>query len=498
MARICVIGAGAGGMAVAARLGAKGHEVTVLERSDRTGGKLHTKTADGYSFDVGPSLFTLPAVYLDLFLKTGRPLEHEVDLIEVEPGFTYSFPDRNLTLPGSSIGRTTAALHEQLGEEAAESWRQLMRRAGEVWAMTRQDVLGSEVSARQLAAMAKSPKRLKAVAPWLSLHRLARKSLTDPHLVTVMDRYATYSGSQPKKAPGALVTIPFVEQTFGLWHVGGGLGQLAAALQRRVEQVGATIRTRAEVAAIEHDESGITGVQLVDGEKLDADIVVSDLDARHLPSLLGKSDGRQGTNSYSGFALLLALDGESEKLNHHNVWFPEDYDSEFRDLAAGRLVRNPAIYVCRPNDEQMAPPGCEAWFLLVNAPRHGDGTTDTFDYSHPDDVNSYADHLLKLLAQRGCDIRDRIRWRQIQSPLDLSYTDGSGDGAIYGAASHGAMSVLRRPANTSDIPGLFLVGGTAHPGGGLPLVGIGAEIVADKIGRGDERPETEPTQRGCS
>lgn len=498
MARVCVIGAGAGGMAAAARLGAKGHDVTVLERGDRTGGKLHTETRDGFSFDVGPSLFTLPAVYLDLFLKTGRPLEQEIDLLEVEPGFKYFFPDQELTLPGSSIGRTTAALQEQLGDEAADSWRQLMRRAGEIWAMTRQDVLGSEVSTRQLAAMAKSPKRLRTVAPWLSLDRMARKNLTSPHLVTLMNRYATYSGSQPTKAPGALVTIPFVEQTFGLWHIGGGLGQLAHALHRRVESVGATIRTNTEVATIEYDGTGVTGVRLADGESLAADIVVSDLDSRHLPKLLGQSSNNRATNSYSGFALLLALDGQSDELNHHNVWFPDNYRNEFKDLAAGRLVRDPAIYVCRPPDAQMAPPGCEAWFLLVNAPRHGDGASDTFDYNQQSDVTAYANHLVTLLAERGCDIRDRIRWRQIQSPMDLSITDGSCDGAIYGTASHGAMSVLRRPANTASIPGLFLVGGTAHPGGGLPLVGIGAEIVAEKIGRGEEHPETEPAQRGCS
>ena len=498
MARICVVGAGAGGLAAAARLGAKGHAVTVLERSDRVGGKLHTWSDQGFSFDVGPSLFTLPAVYLDLFLKTGRPLEHEVDLQEVEPGFRYGFTDRVLRLPGSSVGRTAAAVTDQLSADEGDAWRTLMRRAGEVWALTREDVLGSEVSTRQLAGMARSPQRLRTVAPWRSLHRTGRKYLPGNHLPRILDRYATYSGSQPRKAPGALITIPFVEQTFGLWHIGGGLGQLAAALHRRVEQVGCTIRTSTEVQAIEHNDAGVTGVRLTDGELIGADIVVSDSDARGLPQLLGAKPPRTRDHSYSGFALLLALDGVSEDLHHHNVWFPDNYDGEFTDLAAGRLPKDPALYVCRPPDPTMAPAGCEAWFLLVNAPRHGDGSSDTFDYSDPATVEQYADHLLQLLAERGCDVRDRIRWRKVQTPLDLAGTDGSGDGAIYGTASHGAMSVLHRPSNTGTIPGLYLVGGTAHPGGGLPLVGIGAEIVADKIGRGDERPQAEPTERGCA
>lgn len=486
-------------MAAAARLGAKGHEVTVLERGDRVGGKLHTWTSDGFSFDVGPSLFTLPAVYLDLFLKTGRPLEHEVGLQEVEPGFRYAFPDATVRLPGSSIGRTAAAIGEQLGSEAEQSWRALMKRAGDVWALTRLDILGSEITGpRQLAGLAKSPASLRTVAPWLSLHRMARKHLSDPRLVQIMDRYATYSGSQPTQAPGALITIPFVEQTFGLWHISGGLGRLAEALQRRVQRVGATVRTGAEVAAIEHTGTGVTGVRLVDGERIAADIVVSDTDSRHLPELLGRSPSPTRGNSYSGFALLLAVDGRCEDLHHHNVWFPADYSREFTDLAAGRPPRDPAIYVCRPEDPQMAPPDAEAWFVLVNAPRHGDGTADTFDYSDTPQTEAYADHILDLLAQRGCDIRDRIRWRRIQTPRDLGRSDGSGDGAIYGTASHGAMSVLRRARNTTTIPGLYLVGGTAHPGGGLPLVGMGAEIVAEKIGRGDERPTVQPSGGGCA
>jgi len=486
-------------LATAARLGAKGHAVTVLERNDRVGGKLHTWTADGFSFDTGPSLFTLPAVYLDLFLKTGRPLEHEVDLQEVEPGFHYAFPDTVLDLPGSSIGRTTAAITDQWGTDAGESWRHLMKRAGAIWAMTREDILGREVTGpRQLAGLARSPASLRTVAPWLSLQQMTRKHLSDRRLLTIMDRYATYSGSQPGKAPGALITIPFVEQTFGIWHIGGGLGRLADALHRRVDRVGGHIRTGTEVVGIDHGDNGVTGVRLADGETVPADIVVSDIDARRLHVLLGRRAPAVTDNSYSGLALLLAVDGPSQGLAHHNVWFPADYSGEFADLAAGRPIRDPAIYVCRPDDPTMAPPGSEAWFVLVNAPRHGDGSGDTFDYGDPRIVADYADHVLATLAARGCDVRDRIRWREIRTPLDLGNTDGSGDGAIYGMASHGGMSVLRRAKNTHEVPGLFQVGGTAHPGGGLPLVGMGAEIVADRIGRADDRPTVAPPRGGCA
>ena len=404
MARICVVGAGAGGLAVAARLGAKRHQVTVLEANDRVGGKLHTLRRDGFSFDVGPSLFTLPAVYRDLFLKTGPPLENEVDLLETEPGFRYRFGDGSaLELPGSSVGRTCAAISDQFGSAAGESWRTLMGRAADIWRLTRGNVLGTAVEGpRQLLSLAK-PKDLRTVAPWLNLQSMAARTLTDPRLATVVDRYATYSGSLPRQAPGALITIPFVEQTFGLWHIGGGLGNLADAMHQRCLRAGVEFRLDTPVVGIEHGDGAVRAVVTGSGERIATDIVVSDIDSRRLPGLLGDAAdaGRDTTDSYSGFAILAAVSGVSSGLNHHNVWFPPDYDGEFRDLAAGRPVTDPAIYVCRPDDPAMAPAGAEAWFILVNAPRHAPQDPDGHDWSDAAANERYADRILDLLAERG-------------------------------------------------------------------------------------------------
>ena len=485
MARIIVVGAGAGGLAAAARLGAKRHEVTVVEAAGHVGGKLRTLRRDGFAFDTGPSLFTLPAVYRDLFLKTGGPLENEVDLLETEPGFGYHFADGSrLQLPGSSMGRTCTAISDQWGTAAGDSWRDLMARAATIWRLTREAVLGTAMQGpRQLLALAR-PADLRAVAPWRSLHDMGSRELTDPRLRMVLDRYATYSGSLPQRAPGALITIPFVEQTFGLWHIGGGLGNLADAMHRRCEKAGVTFRLGTAVDRITHTDGAVTGVLTSDGHHLAADIVVSDADARRLGELTEGAIGAPGrTASYGGFAIMLALSGTTPDLNHHSVWFPARYADEFRDLAAGRPVADPAIYVCRPDDPTMAPPGCEAWFVLVNAPRHAPSQADGHDWSDTAANERYADRVLYLLAERGPDVRDRVLWRELQTPLDLGVRDRTGDGAIYGTASHGALSVLQRARNEGPLDGLFQVGGTAHPGGGLPLVGMGAEIVAGLIGR---------------
>jgi phytoene desaturase len=472
-----------GGLAVAARLAATGHEVTVFEQGERAGGKNAGFARDGFRFDLGPSTLTLPAVYRDLFLKTGRSLEDSVDLQEVDPAFAYHFADGSRALvPGAGVGASAHALGTALGGQTEQEWRALMRRAGDVWGMTRSDVLGAPVDGyRDLLPLARSPRRLQAVAPWSTMRALGRATLSDPRARMVLDRYATYTGSDPRRSPAALITIPFVEQTFGVWHVGGGLHTLSQALYERCRQLGVHFHFRTTVGRITTDADGVTGVDI--GAHHPADIVVTDADARtvygHLLHDPRTRDplrrlGRMQP-SFSGFVLLLAVEGRTPGVAHHNVWFPADYDAEFDGLFArsARPLPDPAIYACVPDDPLMRPEGAEAWFLLINAPA-----------GLPwEDPAPYADHLLDVLARRGTDLRRRVLWREIRTPADLEQGTLSPGGSIYGMSSNGRLSTVLRPGNRSPVPGLFLVGGSVHPGGGLPLVGMGAEIVAGLIGR---------------
>ncbi|HEV8025096.1 MAG TPA: hypothetical protein VGP37_09455, partial [Candidatus Nanopelagicales bacterium] len=180
----------------------------------------------------------------------------------------------------------------------------------------------------------------------------------------------------------------------------------------------------------------------------------------------------------------LAVRGRTPGLLHHNVWFPDDYDAEF-DAIFGkdpRPVADPAIYVCAPDDPRMRPDDeHESWFVLVNAPRHDPGRG--VDWQAPGLAETYADRILERLAARGMDVRDRIVWREIRTPADLQHDARAPGGSIYGTSSNGARAAFARPANSSPVPGLFLVGGSTHPGGGLPLVGMGAHIAAEAIGR---------------
>ena len=495
MSTVIVIGAGAAGLATAARLAVKGHRVTVLEQADRVGGKLATYRRDGFAFDTGPSLFTLPAVYRDLFLKTGKALEEEVDLQPVEPAFGYHFADgAKVTMPGVDPARCARALGDGLGGRSAQDWRALMDRAARMWRLTRGPFLQAPLQGwKSLMPLAK-PADVRTIAPWSSLRKLGESTLSDPRAVTLLDRYATYTGSDPRRAPAVLATVPYVEQQFGAWHLGGGLGTLAAALHRRCLERGVDVRTGVDVTAITTDTAGVTGV-MADGEHLGADIVVANADAglvygELLDDPRAKEPARhirRTEASLAGFVLLLAVRGRTPGLLHHNVWFPQDYDAEF-DAIFGpdpRPVEDPAIYVCAPDDPAMRPDtDHESWFILVNAPRHDpDDPRRGVDWSSPTLAASYAERILTVLAQRGMDVRDRIEWMEIRTPADLEREARAPGGSIYGTSSNGARAAFARPANQSPVPRLFLVGGSTHPGGGLPLVGMGAEITAELIGR---------------
>ncbi len=500
MARVVVIGAGMGGMAVAARLSVKKHDVTIVEQSHTYGGKLGTVERDGFVFDTGPSLLTIPAVYRDLFNKTGGPLEKSVDLVDLDPAFGYHFSDgTQLDMPGFGVGRCAAAMQDAFGGTAGDDWRAFSARAADIWQITRRPVLESPLSGmRDMLPLAKDLSAIRTVAPFTSLRSLESDYLRDPRQRTLVDRYATYTGSDPRKAPAALATVPYVEQTFGAYHVAGGIRRLADALYERVLERGVSVRFNADVSAIIVENKGVTGVRLTDGEILPADIIVSNVDARHLYSDLiddpraksALSALDRATPSLSGFVLLIAARGRTPNIRHHNVWFPPNYDDEFDSIFGKnpRPVPDPTIYACVPDDDHMRPDSNhESWFILVNAPRHSTtAKPGTIDWTTPGLSDAYRDQILTVLAERGVDLRERALWTITRTPADLEQATRAPGGSIYGTSSNGARAAFLRPSNVSPIPGLYLVGGSAHPGGGLPLVGMSAEIVANVIGRDGE------------
>ena len=496
MANIVIIGAGIGGMSAAARLAKAGHEVTIYENSDRSGGKCRTEWFGDYAFDTGPSLLTLPAVYRDLFLKTGKRIEHVLNIKPVDPAFNYHFSDGSSVLfPNLSNPNTYNEIEKSYGLVASNQWKELISRAERMWEVSREPFIESELNSIFSLLKRKNLLRdIKEIAPFTSLRKLSEKLKLDPHLQMIVDRYATYTGSDPRSAPAVLLTIAFVESTFGAWHIEGGVGQLSTALEQRCSDLGVKFKFNTLVSQILVNNNHATGIKTSDGKEFKADLVVANSDAEYIYNKLlannvnaARSERRKlkfATKSLSGFSLLLGLDnskGKAVPIDHHNVYFPNNYDAEFDDVFTKQIpVQDPTIYICAPKDPHMTKgENKEAWFVLVNAPRHQvDGGWDWRQGGA-----EYGQKIIKKLDALGLNVSTRLDFMKYRTPADLENYAMAPGGSIYGSSSNSAASAFLRTKNRSKIKGLFCVGGSSHPGGGLPLVGISAEIVANAIGK---------------
>jgi phytoene desaturase len=384
-----------------------------------------------------------------------------------------------------------------LGPEVAAQWDALMKRAERMWDVSREPFVESELTS--ILSLIKRPsvlRDLKVIAPWKSLRDLSDDLLADTHLRFILDRYATYSGSDPRLAPAVLSTIAFVEEAFGAWHITGGIGKLADAVYQRCLELGVTFEFNSPVEKIDHTNSRVTGVTLKSGRTIDASIVVANADASLVYNSLLSTKLRktksarkrisQSTQSLAGFSLLLGLrpDASATPLNHHTILFPEDYDAEFNAIFTTRTpVKNPTIYLCAPHDETMVKePGAQSIFVLVNAPIHDSTGNAGWNWNDESFNRDYANSIIDQIEAQGISIRDRLEVLEIRTPADLERSVSAPGGAIYGTSSNGAKSAFLRARNRSPLKGLYCVGGSAHPGGGLPLVGLSAEIVANVIG----------------
>lgn len=496
MAKISVVGAGIGGMSAAARLAKQGHQVTVFENSDQSGGKCRTEWFGDYAFDTGPSLLTLPAVFRDLFLKTGKRIEHVLDISPVDPAFNYNFADGSkVTFPNLSNPKTYQEIEKSFGISASQSWRQIIERSEKMWEASRDSFIESELTSIWPLLLRKNLiNQINQISPFTSLRSLSEKLNLDPHLKMIIDRYATYTGSDPRSAPAVLLTIAFVESTFGAWHIKGGIGQLSVALEQRCRDLGVDFQFKSLVTKILVERNKVEGVVLSEGKIIKSDLVVSNSDAEYtFNSLIGNEVSsargerrklKSATKSLAGFSLLLGLDNKKSKpvgVKHHNVYFPENYDLEFDQIFTQKVpVTDPTIYLCAPKDSSMVKGADkEAWFVLVNAPRHEPES----GWDWKDGGQEYAQKIISKMDDLGLNVTNRLDFMEYRTPADLENYAMAPGGSIYGTSSNSPVSAFLRARNRSKVKGLFCVGGSAHPGGGLPLVGISAEIVAKAIGK---------------
>jgi phytoene desaturase len=483
--RVVVIGAGVGGLGAALRLVAAGCEVLVLEAADEIGGKLGIAASDGHVFDTGPSLLTMTFALEETFAAAGEDVADRLDLLPVQPLCRYRWHDGS-TLDAHADAERMGAAIDALEPGGGERWQRLLAQGRRTWDISLPLFLSApRGSPLDLARRSGRPIDPRDILAHTTLARYAAGAFRDPRLRQLVERYATYSGADPARAPATLAVIPYAESAYGAWHPRGGMHRIATALRDAIVERGGEVRTGARVTRILQEGGRAVGVALADGTTEPADAVVANADAAAVYGDLldAPAEARRlaaAPASLSGFVLMLGVEGRTPDLAHHNIWFPRDYRAEFADVFDDPQPPNdPTIYLCNPaaTDPSCAPDGCESWFVLVNAPRHGPVDWDRAG-------ERYQERILDRLDALGLDARRRARVVLRQTPADLERRTGAPGGAIYGTASMGPRAAFLRPRNASPVlQRLYLASGSAHPGGGLPLVLLSGAIAADLVRR---------------
>ncbi|HPT16962.1 MAG TPA: phytoene desaturase family protein [Kiritimatiellia bacterium] len=486
---VAIVGAGIGGLAAAARLARAGRRVVVFEQADQTGGKAASVRLGGYRFDVGPSLLTLPGVFRDFFARLGRDVRDYLEPIPLDPICAYEFADgtRLCSRPDRArfaaelerAGVATRAELEAYLNRAARLWRD----AGELFLTRSLHDPGTYFSRAGLRAILRAP----GLSPFQSLHAAHARAFADPRAVQLFDRYATYNGSSPFHTPATMRVIPHVECAFGGHALRGGIVALPRALERVARECGAEFRLGARVDRIVVANDRCRGVE-ANGAFCAADAVVSNADVlatyRRLLNQPAAPEARRQARqepSSSGLVFLWGMARRFPQLQVHNVFFSGDYRREFAAIFEELdLPAEPTIYVNVTSKVEAAdaPPDGENWFVLLNAPR--DAGQDWPAVA----ARARAAVRTRLGRALGCDLAAWIREERVITPADIERDTGSTHGSLYGMASHSAISAfLRHPNRSRRIRGLYFAGGSAHPGGGMPLALLSGTLAAELLER---------------
>lgn len=492
--RVAVIGAGVGGLTAAALLAHAGLRVTVFEKNERVGGKLNWLEEGGFSWDMGPSLLTMPYVFERLWTRLGRRLADDLTLVPLPVTCRYRWTDGTTIDEDAAFWRRPdvarfLAYARGLYEISADAF--LHHPLGEWW--------------RQLT-WPNVPKlrHLPKIASFRTMDQVVRRFFGhDPHLVQLFDRFATYNGSSPYKTPSAFNIIPYVEAKFGGWYVRGGLYEIARALERVCRELGAEFRLNQEIRVTTGRAPGDfpwtledAGGETVSGQDAFDEVICNQdaLSFRQKEPMMARQIAIRDP-AISGFVMYLGVGKTFPGMEHHNIFFSDDYPREFAQLFDERRPADePTIYVAIHSKAEpgRAPPGCENWFVLVNAP----ALTDPDRVNWPAIAQGYGDRILERLETcfglKG--LRESIRVRRHFTPADFQTRYLAHRGSLYGFASHGVRAAFQRPAmQPRGMKNLHFVGGSTHPGGGLPLVCLSGQMVADRVlqcyGR-DDPPET--------
>jgi phytoene desaturase len=492
--RIGVIGAGLGGLAAAVTLAARGHRVILFERNSWLGGKAATLAAEGFRFDMGPTILTLPSVLERIFAEAGRDMKQELDLLPLDPQWRCFYDDGSTLDLTADPARMAASLDAFApGSGAGAGYRRFLGVSGRLHDISERFFFWRSVGSVRDTFGGGATFKASTLGDLLALRfgrtvaGTVRRHVPEPRVAQMLDHFTQYVGSAPDASPAVLCSIAHMQTAEGIWYPRGGTRAVPAALSRLALDLGVEIREETPVARILTAQGAVTGVETTAGERIPLAAVVSNCDSvrTHRELLAGEPAARRFARrrryepACSGVVLYLGLDRAYPHLLHHNFVFSHDPEEEFDAIyRRGEPAADPTCYVCAParSEPGVAPEGGEALYVLVHTP-----------YLRPHHdwrrmLPAYRRTILgKLAATAGlADLESRIVFEAALTPQDIHERYHVLDGAIYGLASHGRLLGAFKPANRSrDLSGLYLAGGAAHPGPGMPMVLMSGWIAAD-------------------
>jgi len=485
--RVAVIGAGLGGLSAAISLATEGFAVTVVEKNDKVGGKLNVLQRDGFSFDLGPSILTMPHVFDDLFSRAGKKREDFVKFVPVAPHWRNFFED-GTTLDLSSDPESMRRELAKLGPGAYQQFERFLAYSKQLCAVTEAGYFAKGLDGFwQLLAYYGPLRSLTAFDVFRSMDQGVRRFIKDEKLVDVLNYFIKYVGSSPYDAPALMNLLPYIQFGYGLWYVEGGMYQLATALEKLATELGVQFRLNTEVRNIDHDGVKTTGIILADGEKLSADMLVSNMEV--IPALRKLLNAHESelrplqrfAPSCSGLVLHLGVNRIYPQLAHHNFFYSNDpkrhFDAVFHN---NQLSEDPTIYLVAPvkTDPAQAPEGCEIIKVLPHIP-HLD---DNKPHSHDDYLALRERVLIKLERMGLTDLRQHVICEEFWTPPDIQARYYSNQGSIYGVVSDRFKNLgFKAPQRSRRFKNLYFVGGSVNPGGGMPMVTMSGQLVRDKI-----------------
>ncbi len=492
--RVVIVGAGIGGLTAAIELAARGLDVTVLERASSPGGKMRELTVGEHRIDAGPTVFTMRWVFDAICEAAGTSLESEVEFEQADVLARHAWStDERLDL-FADLERSADAVAAFSGPAERQRFLDFSKNAQAIYHTLKEPYISATRSSPFGLVHRVGPGGLGGlinIKPFATMWSALGQHFRDPRLRQLFGRFATYRGSSPYAAPATLMLVAHVEQD-GVWLVKGGMHALAQAFARLAERLGARFRYHAEVEEIELERGRVNGVRLSNGERIPAEAAVINGDTNAIATgLFGKRVRRAvaptlaADRSLSAVTWNLVAKAEGFPLSRHTVFFSGDYQAEFDDiLNKKRLPRAPTVYICaqdRDTHNGPAPGGAERLLCLVNAPAIGD--THPFN---PAEIEQCAQSTFGLLERCGLSIQLDPAHTQVTTPAVFEQLFPATGGALYGRASHGWMASFSRPGARTKVPGLYLAGGSTHPGPGVPMAALSgrqaaASLTADRV-----------------